>query len=48
MTMKRDRAHQSATLRSRTAASRAKGDSPRGEPDAIPWKKFSGRISYSS
>jgi S-adenosylmethionine-diacylglycerol 3-amino-3-carboxypropyl transferase len=48
MTMKRDRAHQSATLRSRTAASRAKGDSPKGEPDAIPWKKFSGRISYSS
>jgi S-adenosylmethionine-diacylglycerol 3-amino-3-carboxypropyl transferase len=48
MTTHRDLADQSSTLRSRPARSRAKDGSTGREPGAIPWKKFSGRISYSS
>ena len=48
MTTHRDLADQSSTLRSRPARSRAKDGSTGREPGAIPCKKFSGRISYSS
>ena len=44
--MQRDLAKQSATLPSLPA--RSPNHSSEGEPGAIPWKKFSQRISYSS
>ncbi len=46
--MQREYAHRSATHPSHSKKSSASGDSTTGEPGAIPWKKFSGRISYSS
>jgi S-adenosylmethionine-diacylglycerol 3-amino-3-carboxypropyl transferase len=48
MTMQRDLANQSATHSSLPGRSHTRGKSTEGEPGAIPWKKFSQRISYSS
>jgi S-adenosylmethionine-diacylglycerol 3-amino-3-carboxypropyl transferase len=48
MTMQHDLANQSATRPSHSVRSPAKDRSTECEPGAIPWKKFSGRISYSS
>ena len=46
--MQPEHAHRSAHHPSHPKKSHAKGDSTGREPGAIPWKKFSGRISYSS
>jgi len=46
--MKHEHAHRPAPHPSHAKKSHAKGDSAGSEPGAIPWKKFSGRISYSS
>jgi S-adenosylmethionine-diacylglycerol 3-amino-3-carboxypropyl transferase len=48
MTMQRDLAKHSATHASLSERSHARGSSAEAEPGAIPWRKFSGRISYSS
>jgi S-adenosylmethionine-diacylglycerol 3-amino-3-carboxypropyl transferase len=46
--MQPEHAHRSAHHPSHSNKGHAKSDSPGCEPGAIPWKKFSGRISYSS
>lgn len=46
--MQAEHAHRSAHHPSHSKKSHAKGHSTGREPGAIPWKKFSGRISYSS
>jgi S-adenosylmethionine-diacylglycerol 3-amino-3-carboxypropyl transferase len=46
--MKHEHAHRPAPHPSHAKKSHVKGDSAGSEPSAIPWKKFSGRISYSS
>jgi S-adenosylmethionine-diacylglycerol 3-amino-3-carboxypropyl transferase len=46
--MQHDRANQSAKRGPPPARHSARGEPTAREPDAIPWKKFSGRISYSS
>ena len=46
--MQHEHAHRPAPHPSHSKKSHAKGDAAGSEPGAIPWKKFSGRISYSS
>jgi len=48
MTKQQHHADPSAAIRSLPEGTPAQDDSTRGEPTAIPWKKFSDRISYSS